>query len=124
MNTDEPSIRSILHEALAVNVDTTLHEILTQLYWDENASIVVISQDNELYGIITKQDISIARKHKVNFNTTHAWEICSQEVKQISPDATLGQAMAIMKSNNIHHLVVMEDDVVNGVITSYDIPSH
>jgi CBS domain-containing protein len=120
----DPDVMSVIHRVLTVNVDTTLHSILTWLNWDEQSSIVVIADDNSLFGIITLRDIDKAKRKRQNFKTLHAWEICTQQVVQVPPETSLTQAMDIMNDRVIHHLVVMDKESIRGVVTSHGIKSY
>lgn len=110
------NISDFLHHAFTINVDASLHTLLTTLNWDEKSSIVVMTLDDKVFGIITAVDINKAREQKLNFDSTKVWEICTQKVKSVTPDTNLEDALEIMQKNKMHHLIVIQDNQVDGVV--------
>ena len=116
------TVADVMHEVIKIGMDVSLHDILFIINWNTTASIVIVNeQDHTPFGILTKNDINNARKKKINFHSTHAWEICSGKLLSIPHDALLIDAHNLMINNNIHHLLVMMDKNIAGVITANDV---
>jgi len=50
------------------------------------------------------------------------FEVMSEQVAAIGPDASAAEARQLMRSRGIHHLAVMRDGVLEGVVSDRDIP--
>lgn len=116
-------VSQVMKNTLVVDIDTTLNKIMKQVNWNHYACIVVIDNDNCMFGIITRQLIGYASKRKMNFQTVQAWEVCTPDIITISPDTTLKDAIETMIDNRVRHLIVKEEDRYTGVITPLDILS-
>ena len=114
-------VSAVYHQATAVDVDTFVSNFTNNLNWQSQRTVVVIDNENNIFGVITRQDIVSMGKRQLNPRSTRAWEICSHHVVITSPDSSLSDAVAIMEKNNIHHLVVCDNGKLVGVISSLDI---
>ncbi len=116
-------VSHVMKNTLVVTIDTTLNKIMQQVNWNHYSCIVVIDDDNGLFGIITRQLIGYASKRKMNFQTVQAWEVCTPNIITIPPDTSLKAAIEFMIDNRVRHLIIKEDDRYTGIITPLDILS-
>ena len=116
-------VSQVMKNILVVNIDSTLNTIMKQINWNHYACIVVIDDDNCMFGIITRQLIGYASKRKMNFQAVQAWEVCTPNIITIPADTTLKEAIEYMIDNRVRHLIIKEDNKYTGVITPLDILS-
>jgi diguanylate cyclase (GGDEF)-like protein/PAS domain S-box-containing protein len=84
-------------------------------------SCVIITRDQKPIGILTERDtISLART--VNDPTrVHITRVMHSPVQTVDARLPLQQAMGIMENAHIRRLVVVEGEVLSGIITRHDI---
>ncbi|MDX1362159.1 MAG: diguanylate cyclase, partial [Pseudoalteromonas tetraodonis] len=77
--------------------------------------ILVFNEDENVHGIITQRDLLklITEQH----NHLVCWDLASRPLYQISPQDSLFDAYRLMSESNIRHLVVSENDQINGVLS-------
>lgn len=51
-------------------------------------------------------------------NAERAWEICTHKVLEVAPGIFINEASELMVGNKIHHLVVTENNVIKGIVSS------
>lgn len=79
-------------------------------------ALPVLEEDGTITGIVTSSDVA---KHKNDDDTVQ--EIMSDRVHIVLKNNRLKDAAATMTKHSIHHLVVMEDGDVVGMLSSMDI---
>ncbi len=85
-------------------------------------SVLVVNDDNEPVGIVTKRDIIRAILfEKLDPEKTSVEKIMSKPLITIDADSTLDTVIDTMYKYNVGHLVVVEDNSVAGIISDYDI---
>jgi len=84
-------------------------------------SCVVVTEHNRPVGIITERDISRHVELGEAWKQKLAKEVMSSPLKVISPNLGASQAIAMMNQFSIRHLVLVEDEVLVGVVTETDI---
>ena len=117
-------VSAVFHQAKCVDVDTFVSEFLNKLDWRSQKTVIVLDNQQQVYGIITRQDIVNMDRRQMNPRATRAWEICSHHVIEISPDASLSEAIETMSRHHIHHLVVTDKEQFKGVISALDITEY
>lgn len=77
--------------------------------------ILVFNEDENAHGIITQRDLLklITEQH----NHLVCWDLASRPLYKISPQDSLFDAYRLMSESNIRHLVVSENDQINGVLS-------
>lgn len=116
-------VSQVMKHILVVEIDTTLLSLMKQVNWNFYTCIAVVDDDNNLFGIITRQLIGYATKKKLNFNNVKAWEICTPEVKIARADLPLKEAVDTMIDNSVRHLIIKSDSEFVGVLRPLDILS-
>lgn len=79
-------------------------------------ALPVLEEDGTITGIITSSDVAT---HKNDDGTVG--DIMTERVHIVLKNNRLTDAAAMMVKHNIHHLVVMEDGNVVGMLSSMDI---
>ncbi len=92
---------------------------------------LLVVENDRLVGVISDRDVLHAlspfletmheQPRDVHTLEIHAHEIMSRNPLTVSPDTTIAKATALLLSNNISSLPILEDDTIVGIITSRDI---
>lgn len=66
---------------------------------------VIVLEDERLFGIVTDRDIVVrALAEGADPETTPVGSICSRDISTIEPDASVGQAVRLMREKAIRRL--------------------
>ena len=86
-------------------------------------AIPIISCSNDtlkvertIQGIITSTDIN----KEVSENTTVGDIMTSLNIHIVHPDSSAKAAAKMMLKHNVHHIIVMQDGEINGMVSSLD----
>lgn len=86
---------------------------------------VLVTENDCLVGIFTERDLMrrVVAAHR-NAATTPLSEVMTTALVTCTPDATASDCGALMSERRIRHLPVVENDRVQGVITTGDLLAH
>jgi len=125
--------------------DTSIQE-LTQRFVEEDISgLLVVDEDKRLIGLVTETDL-IDQQKNLHFPTAvavfdvvipmgearfeaelarlqamTAMELASEDVTSVGPPVDLSEIASIMGDRSVHHLPVLDDGVVVGLICNHDV---
>jgi len=105
----------------SVSPGDTVYDAL-RLMADKNIGAVLVRSDQRIDGIFSERDY--ARKVILLGKTsreTLVSEVMTMEVVSVEPDFTAEQCMALMTTNRIRHLPVLEQGRLIGVISIGDV---
>ena len=68
-----------------------------------------------LKGIVSQQDLVGVYNDEINVQ-----QVMTSNVTTVSSDKKVKKAARVMIKNKIHHLVVVDDDEIKGIISSFD----
>ena len=103
-----------------VTPDTTIQDA-ARIMEDRNVSSLLVSRDGGLEGIVTDRDMRgrvVANNMDVTLPVT---EIMTPNPRAVTSDTLAFEAMLIMADMRIHHLPVVDEGAVTGIIASADI---
>jgi CBS domain-containing protein len=83
--------------------------------------VPVINTQGECFGVISAPDLVHFHNARKNPIAERAWEMCTHKIIEVSSDISIKEAAELMVENNIHHLVVIEDGSIKGIVSSIDI---
>ncbi len=89
-----------------------------------NVSSIMLTENDKLIGILTDRDLRKRCVADGNDITQPAYTIMSKDVQTISSNSVLLTAMLQMTKLHIHHLPVLEDEKIVGMLTASDITHH
>ena len=102
---------------------TVMHA--AELMRERDIGDVVVMKDDRLYGILTDRDIVVrvlAERSDPAVVTVGA--VCSRDLTTISPTASLGDAVRLIREKAIRRLPVVEDEgTVVGIVSLGDLAS-
>jgi CBS domain-containing protein len=100
--------------------DTVLHALRVMV--ERNIRAVLVLDNARLAGIMTEHDY--AREVELKGRTageTRVREIMTADLVTVGPDASIVQCNLLLHSRRIHHLPVVEDGRVLGMISAHDV---
>jgi CBS domain-containing protein len=87
--------------------------------------VLVADRDGTLCGIVTDRDIVVRADAAARpLDKTPVGDICSEEVVKLSPDASLDDAVRIMRERSVRRVPVVHDGKVVGIVTIGDLARH
>lgn len=85
-------------------------------------SVLVTENDGSICGVVTDRDIVVrGLAQNKDLNTLEVGDVCSSNVEALAPDATVDQAVQIMKSRAIRRLPVVENGKPVGLVSIGDL---
>lgn len=94
-----------------------------ELMRDNGIGDVVVVDDDRLFGIVTDRDIVVrVLAERSDPSAVRLGDICSRDLTTIAPDASVGQAVQLIREKSIRRLPVVEDGgQVVGIVSIGDI---
>jgi len=127
------------------DIDTPIQEIIKRFAGGDVSGMLVVDSEKRLYGIITESDL-VDQQASLHLPTAMAIfdmvipigedrfeqelermqamtaeDLMARDVRTVSPDTRLDEIAAIMSEANIHHLPVVSNDLVEGLISKHDV---
>ncbi len=100
----------------------TLVSNAARLMAAENVGSVVITRGDVLAGIVTRGELISAQLLSDEiYHSLTLEEIMISPVVTISPDADLGQTIALMNQTGRKHIPVIEGDDIIGIVSTSDV---
>lgn len=117
-----PDVASIMSsDAVAIHAATSVGDA-ANIMAERQVSCVVAIQKGKVLGILTEKDLlKIAVKPRENLSDICVVDLMSFPVIAARPSDSMISASRLMDRMHIHHLVVMEDEKLRGIITRTDV---
>ncbi|NML17652.1 CBS domain-containing protein [Azohydromonas caseinilytica] len=105
----------------SVDMDTALADV-EGLFAREGLSWVpVLDEARTPVGVISAADLLRARAAGRDAAATPAWQLCSYRPVTVAPQLPVGEAARLMVERDIHHLIVLEEGRIAGVVSALDL---
>jgi CBS domain-containing protein len=88
---------------------------------DASVGAIVVIQENIAVGIITERDIVKRVVAKGKPSQMNVKEVMSPNLVVINPNNTILDLAQLMKERQIHRVPVVKDDILIGMVTSFDL---
>ncbi|MFN3407152.1 MAG: CBS domain-containing protein [Caldimicrobium sp.] len=128
MEKKELKVVDVMNRTLfTVPYTATFEEILDTLLENRISAVIVVAENSEFMGIISKTDILLAfKKFRERVFEMRAEDLLNPKPYTIEGDATLEEAARKMVANKIHRLLVISPSVIGkfmpvGIVTATDI---
>lgn len=109
--------------ATTVNEDAPLREVARTLLTSGFGGVPVVGSGGALVGFLSQLDLAQALLDgKLDGNT--AAEVMTKSVVSIDEFATTDEVIRLLRAHKIHHLPVVREGVVVGIITPMDVIRH
>jgi CBS domain-containing protein len=100
-------------------------ESVEALMAEHNLSFLpIVDPEGKTFGVISLRDIAHFHQSTQHSKWTRAWEMCTYRAEAVAPELTVDAAAHLMLDKKIHHLVVAEDKVVRGIVSTLDVLKH
>lgn len=88
---------------------------------DADIGDVIVLDGGRVVGIVTDRDIAIRVVAEGKDSSTPVRDACSTDVKTVTPDTSLAQAVQLMRDNAVRRLPVVDNDQAVGVVSLGDL---
>jgi len=117
---DKP-ISSIMNKVvMTASMDDTVEDVETLMKSHHVSSVPVYDTNGAILGIVTATDLLKFQKIGKSPKDMKAWEICSYKPAEVTPDNFIKEVAELMVSRQIHHVIVMENGSLQGIVSSLD----
>ena len=119
----DESVRDIMTtDPRALTPDASAMEA-AQVMRDNDIGDVVVLEEERLYGIVTDRDIVVrVLAEQCDPSAVRLADICSRDITTIAPDASVGEAVRLIREKSIRRLPVVENGgQVVGIVSLGDI---
>ena len=100
----------------------TVKEAAELMRDDDIGDVIVVNAHKKLYGILTDRDIAIrVIPEGTDPSTVNLEDVATTDVTTLGPDATVEEAIRIMREKAIRRLPVVDDGKPVGVVTLGDL---
>ncbi|MGM0606316.1 MAG: CBS domain-containing protein [Halobacteriota archaeon] len=114
----DEKLGSIVWHVPRLSPDEDVRKV-AQLMIDSDAHILPVFDGRELIGVVTVDDILRAVQPFLDAATVA--EARTTDLVSVTPEATFGEALHVLRDNRITHLPVVEDSTAVGIISLYDV---
>ena len=111
----------IATELVSVDLDDTIKVVIETLDTHKLSCVPVVDSDGKCFGVISSPDLVHFQKMKINPKAELAWEVCTHNFIELSPKASINEAVELMVKNKIHHIIISENNSLKGILSSLDI---
>jgi CBS domain-containing protein len=109
----ERAVGDVMHQGVLACQDTTpIQEVARQMTEQDISALVVVNEDGNLVGLISRTDLVNARLYEQywkNWRDLTASHIMITDVVSVKISDTVRYASKIMMDRRIHRVVVIED---------------
>lgn len=114
-------VRDVMDKKVVqVDENSSIAEVVKTMI-DNDVWSVVVTRNKLPVGVVTERDIIRRCIAKSCSLTMKVGDIMSSPIETISPDATLGEAMAKLVEKNIRRLFVVENGKIIGRVTQTEL---
>jgi CBS domain-containing protein len=109
------------HDPRTVSPDAPLTEVAKEMHQADTGAIV-LAEDGRFKGIVTDRDIVVrAIAAGKDPQSTTAGEIATTNAQTLSPDASVEDAIRLMRENAVRRIPVVQDDRPVGIVSLGDL---
>ncbi|MBL4582519.1 MAG: CBS domain-containing protein [Gammaproteobacteria bacterium] len=108
-------------EVTTVSCTSTVEQSETIMLNTYRPCVPVIDDQGDCVGVLSHSDILRIRNDKKDVSRTYVQEIMSRNVIAVGPRSSVDNTMQLMLDNGIHHILVLQDKKVCGIVSVTDI---
>lgn len=108
-------------EVTTVLCDFSVEQAETKMLETNRRCVPVVDDLGNCVGVLSHRDILRVRNAKQDVSTTSVQDIMSRQVISISPHCSVDDAMELMIDNSTHHVLVIMNKQVEGIVSAIDI---
>jgi CBS domain-containing protein len=114
----EEKIQSLVWHVPRLAPDEDVRKV-AQLMIDADAHVLPVFEGDDLAGVVTVDDILDTVEPYLDAATVR--EAATRDLVTTTPDASFGEALAVLREHGFTHLPVVEDDDPVGILSLYDV---
>lgn len=108
-------------DVVTINRDATIHDAIEKMLEHNIHGLIVVDANNKPIGVITTDDVLTVVERGEGGQNAVVREFMTTGIMAVDPEYDLHKTLGIMMRNKLHHLPVMKDKKLVGIITSNDI---
>ncbi len=101
-----------------VNPNDRLMDITGNFLIADAHGIPVVSEDGNIFGVITSSTLAEAQKAGDGQLAAFVWEVCVREFKSLHPDTSVTEAVVEIQKSKETFAIVAEGDRYIGLVTA------
>ena len=114
-------VKDVMISDLArLDVSTSIRDA-AKLMDEKDIGCIIVTKDQSPVGILTERDFVKRIAAKETPLTASLEKVMSSPLIEIDSNETVWEAAQIMKTNNIHKLLVKQDNQIIGIVTTTDL---
>jgi CBS domain-containing protein len=114
------TIRNVMTEAPRALASTASIQEAARTMRESGIGDVIVTEGGQVCGIVTDRDI-VVRALADGKTDARLGDICSRDLVTASPDDAARDVVALMRSNALRRIVVMDDGKLSGVVSLGDL---
>lgn len=117
---NHPTARDIMSSPVrTIRPETTIEQAQRILFRYGHSGLCVVSETDQLVGIISRRDLDLALHH--GFNDAPVKAYMTRNLKTITPNTPLSDIEALMVTYDLGRLPVVENEQLLGIVTRTDV---
>lgn len=108
-------------ELTTVPAESTVEQTETIMLNTNRRCVPVVDELGNCVGVLSHSDILRVRNAKQDVSTVAVRDIMSRHIISVSPHCSVDDAMELMIENGIHHVLVIMNKKVSGIVSVIDI---
>ena len=122
--TDTPISSLMTSPVRAVGMDDTVEAAQALMAQHGLSWAPVVDADGGPVGVIALHDLLHFHRERGDARDFHVWQICHYPPLSVSADTAASAVARQMVEQHIHHVVVMKDHAMMGVVSALDLLRH
>lgn len=118
---DKPVSALMQTQVTTVNMEASIASVEQTLDDKKLSCVPVVDADGKCFGVISAPDLVHFHRVRGNSLAERAWEVCTHTVVEAGPEISVRQAARLMLSNKVHHVVIVENESIVGMVSSLDL---
>lgn len=106
---------------LTVDTQDSLDQVEQTMGAHHLTSVPVVDAKGAIFGVISACDLVRFHNLHKNFKALRAWEMCTYKPMVADPEVTAAEVARLMVKKRIHHVVVVKEGAIQGVVSSLDL---
>jgi CBS domain-containing protein len=108
------------HDPITVSSDTSIAQVARRMREGDTGAILV-EENGALCGIVTDRDIVVRAIADGRDPETPIGDVCSRDVRTLTPDSSVDEAITIVREDNVRRVPVVQDGRPVGIVSIGDL---
>ncbi|MFZ2653076.1 MAG: CBS domain-containing protein [Burkholderiaceae bacterium] len=104
----------------SVGMDDTVHEVEEFMNSHGLSWVPVCEPGGAVVGVVSVADLLQFHVRRQDPAATRTWQVCTYKPISVAPDTSVSEVARLMLRNRSHHVVVMDQGRIVGVVSSLD----